>query len=62
MYMNLPQSYFPEWYREIENPGDLLTGISYRIDFGRVRPILSDPQVEREIKDRIIIHEFPGMS
>ena len=86
--MNLLQSYFPEWYKEIESLGDPLTGISDRIDFERIRPILSDlyenntdkggrpnydpilmikilllqqwyslsdPQIEREIRDRILI-------
>ena len=40
--MNLLQSSFPEWYKEIESLGDHLTGISDRIDFERIRPILSD--------------------
>jgi hypothetical protein len=40
--MNLLQSSFPEWYKEIESLGDPLTGISDRIDFERIRPILSD--------------------
>ena len=31
-----------ELYREIEALGDPLTGISERIDFQRIRPILSD--------------------
>ncbi len=85
--MNLLQSSFPEWYREIESLGDPLTGISDRIDFERIRPILSDlfmndtekggrpnydpllmvkilllqqwynlsdPQIEREIRDQIM--------
>jgi hypothetical protein len=38
--MNLLQSNFPEWYKEIEVLVDPLTGISYRIDFERIRPIL----------------------
>ncbi len=91
--MNLLQSSFPEWYREIEAFGDPLTGISDRIDFERIRPILSDlyendtdrggrpnydpilmvkilllqqwynlsdPQVEREIRDRISFMNFLG--
>ena len=40
--MNLLQSYFPEWYKEIESLGDPLTGISDRIDFESIRPILAD--------------------
>jgi IS5 family transposase len=40
--MNLLQSNFPEWYKKIEKLGDPLTGISDRIDFERIRPILSD--------------------
>jgi IS5 family transposase len=40
--MNLLQSNFPEWYKEIEKLGDSLTGISDRIDFERIRPIISD--------------------
>ena len=39
--MNLLQSYFPEWYKEVEALGDPFTGISDRIDFERIRPILS---------------------
>ncbi|MHB8360641.1 MAG: hypothetical protein ACYDAO_09090 [Thermoplasmataceae archaeon] len=31
-----------ELYREIESLGDPLTGISVRIDFERIRQILSD--------------------
>ena len=91
--MNLLQSYFPEWYKEIESLGDPLTGISDRIDFERIRPILSDlyenktdkggrpdydpilmikilllqqwyslsdPQIEREIRDRISFLNFLG--
>ena len=91
--MNLIQSNFPEWYKEIEKLGDPLTGISDRIDFERIRPILSDlyendtekggrpnydpvlmvkilllqqwynlsdPQVEREIRDRISFMNFLG--
>jgi IS5 family transposase len=40
--MNLMQSNFPEWYKEIEKLGDPLTGISDRIVVERIRPILSD--------------------
>ena len=40
--MNLLQSHFTEWYKGIESLGDPLTGISDRIDFERIRPILSD--------------------
>ena len=40
--MNLLQSYFPEWYKEVENLGGPLSGISDRIDFERIRPALSD--------------------
>jgi len=40
--MNLIQSNFPEWYKEIENLGDPLSGISDPIDFVRIRSILSD--------------------
>jgi IS5 family transposase len=91
--MNLLQSSFPEWYKEIESLGDPLTGISDRIDFERIRPILSDlyendtekggrpnydpilmvkilllqqwynlsdPQIEREIRDRISFMNFLG--
>ena len=91
--MNLLQSSFPEWYKEIESLGDPLTGISDRIDFERIKPILanlfsndtekggrpnydpilmvkilllqqwynlSDPQVEREIRDRISFMNFLG--
>lgn len=39
--MNLLQSYFPEWYKEVEALGDPLTDIADRIDFERIRPILS---------------------
>jgi len=91
--MNLLQSNFPEWYKEIEKLGDPLTGISDRIDFERIRPIiselftndtekrgrpnydpiliikilllqqwynLSDPQIEREIRDMISFLNFLG--
>ena len=91
--MNLLLSYFPEWYKEVENLGDPLHGISDRIDFERIRPILSslyendtdkggrpnydsvlmvkilllqqwyslsDPQIEREIRDRISFMNFLG--
>ena len=80
-------------HREIGALGDPLTGISDRIDFERIRPILSDlfmndtekggrpnydpvlmvkilllqqwynlsdPLVEREIRDRISFINFPG--
>ena len=39
--MNLLQSSFPEWYREIESLGEPLTGISDRIDIERIRPTLA---------------------
>ena len=39
--MNLLQSSFPEWYREIESLGEPLTGISDRIDVERIRPTLA---------------------
>ena len=91
--MNLLQSYFPEWYKEVEALDDPLFGIGDRIDFERIRPILSelyendtekggrpnydpvlmvkilllqqwynlsDPQVEREIRDRISFMKFLG--
>jgi len=47
--MNLLQSNFPEWYKKIEKLGDPLTGISDRIDFERIRPILSDLQIDLSI-------------
>ena len=40
--MNLYHTGLSELYREIEALGDPLTGISERIDFQRIRPILSD--------------------
>jgi|ACXJ01.1.fsa_nt_gi IS5 family transposase len=40
--MNLYHTGLSELYREIEALGDPLTGISDRIDFERIRPILSD--------------------
>jgi len=91
--MNLIQSNFPEWYKEIKKLGDPLTRISGPIDFERIRNILSDlyengtekggrpnydpilmikilllrqwctlsdPQVEREIRDRISFMNFLG--
>ena len=91
--MNLLQSSFPEWYKEIESLGDPLSGISDRIDFERISPILSnlyendtekggrpnydpilmvkilllqqwynlsDPQIEREIRDRVSFMNFLG--
>ena len=91
--MNLYHTGLPELYKEIETLGDPSTGISDRIDFERIRPILSDlftndtdkggrpnydpilmvkilllqqwynlsdPQVEREIRDRISFMNFLG--
>ena len=91
--MNLYHTGLSEPYREIETIGDLLTRISDRIDFERIRPILSDlftndtdkggrpnydpilkvnilllqqwynlsdPQIEREISDRISFLNFLG--
>ena len=91
--MNLYPTGLSELYREIETLGDPLTGISDRIDFERIRPILSDlyendtekggrpnydpvlmvkilllqqwynlsdPQIEREIRDRISFLNFLG--
>ncbi len=91
--MNLFQTGLPELYKEIESLGDPLTGISDRIDFERIRLILSDlfdndtgkggrpnydpilmvkilllqqwynlsdPQIEREIRDRISFMNFLG--
>ena len=40
--MNLYHTGLSELYKEIETLGDPLTGISDRIDFERIRPILSD--------------------
>lgn len=40
--MNLYYAGLSELYKEIETLGDPLTGISDRIDFERIRPILSD--------------------
>ncbi|MDS0257005.1 IS5 family transposase [Thermoplasmatales archaeon AK] len=92
--MNLFQTGLSELYKEIESLGDPLTGITDRIDFERIRPMLSDlydnntdkggrpnydpvlmvkilllqqkwynlsdPQVEREIRDRISFMNFLG--
>ena len=91
--MNLYHAGLSELYKEIETLGDPLTGISDRIDFERIRPILSDlftndidkggrpnydpilmvkilllhqwynlsdPQIEREIRDRISFLNFLG--
>ena len=91
--MNLYHTGLSELYKEIETLGDPLTGISDRIDFERIRPILSDlyendtekggrpnydpilmvkilllqqwynlsdPQTEREIRDRISFLNFLG--
>ena len=91
--MNLYHTGLSELYKEIETLGDPLTGISDRIDFERIRPILSDlyvndtekggrpnydpvlmvkilllqqwynlsdPQIEREIRDRISFMNFLG--
>jgi IS5 family transposase len=91
--MNLYHTGLSELYKEIETLGDPLTGISDRIDFEKIRPILSDlyendtekggrpnydpilivkilllqqwynlsdPQVEREIRDRISFLNFLG--
>ena len=91
--MNHYHTGLSELYKEIEALGDPLTGISDRIDFERIRPILSDlftndtekggrqnydpvfmvkilllqqwynlsdPQVEREIRDRISFINFLG--
>lgn len=33
--MNIIKSNFPEWYKEIDNLGDPLSGISDCIDFGK---------------------------
>lgn len=40
--MNLHHTGLSELYKEIEALGDPLTGISDRIDFKRIRPILLD--------------------
>ncbi len=40
--MNLYHTGLPELYKEIETLGDPSTGISDRIDFERIRPVLSD--------------------
>ena len=40
--MNLYHTRLSELYKEIETLGDPLTGISDRIDFEKIRPILSD--------------------
>ena len=91
--MNLFQTGLSELYKEIESLGDPLTGISDRIDFESIVPILadlfsndtekggrpnydpilmvkilllqqwynlSDPQIEREIRDRISFMNFLG--
>ena len=91
--MNLYHTGLSELYKEIETLGDPLTGISDRIDFEKIRPILSDlyendtekggrpnydpilmvkilllqqwynlsdPQVVREIRDRISFLNFLG--
>lgn len=93
IFMNLYHTGLSELYKEIETLGDPLTGISDRIDFERIRPILSDlftndtdkggrpnydpilmvnilllqqwynlsdPRVEREIRDRISFMNFLG--
>ncbi len=41
--MNLYHTGLSELYQEIETVADILTGISDRIGFERIRPILSDP-------------------
>ena len=91
--MNLYHTGLSELYKEIETLGDPLTGISDRIDFEKIRPVLSDlydndtekggrpnydpilmvkilllqqwynlsdPQIEREIRDRISFMNFLG--
>ena len=91
--MNLYHTGLSELYKEIEALGDPLTGISDRIDFEKIRPILSDlyendtekggrpnydpilmvkilllqqwyslsdPQIERDIRDRISFMKFLG--
>jgi len=91
--MNLYHTGLSELYKEIETLGDPLTGMSDRIDFEKIRPILSDlyendtekggrpnydpilmvkilllqqwynlsdPQVVREIRDRISFLNFLG--
>ena len=40
--MNLLQSISPNNTRRVEGLGDPLTGISDRIDFERIRPVMSD--------------------
>ncbi|MFG1519538.1 MAG: transposase, partial [Thermoplasmataceae archaeon] len=40
--MNLLRTGLVELYKDIESLGDPITGISGRIDFERIRPILSD--------------------
>ena len=40
--MNLYYTGLSELYKEIEALGDPLTGFSDRIDFERIRPMLSD--------------------
>ena len=91
--MNLYHTGLSDLYKEIEALGDPLTGISDRIDFERIRPMLSDlyendtekggrpnydpvlmvkilllqqwyslsdPQIERDIRDRISFMKFLG--
>jgi IS5 family transposase len=91
--MNLLHTGLSELYRNVENLGDHLSGIGDRIDFERIRNILTDlydndtekggrpnydpvlmvkmlllqqwynlsnPQVEREIRDRISFMKFLG--
>ena len=91
--MNLYHTGLSELYKEIEAPGDPLACISDRIDFERIRPMLSDlyendtekggrpnydpiimvkilllqqwyslsdPQIERDIRDRISFMKFFG--
>ncbi len=40
--MNLQQSFFQELNKEVKNLGDPLSSISDRIEFERIRPVLSD--------------------
>jgi IS5 family transposase len=91
--MNLLQTGLSDLYKEVENLGDPLSGIGNRMDFERIRQILSglydndtdkggrpnydpilmvkilllqqwynlsDPQVEREIRDRISFINYLG--
>jgi IS5 family transposase len=39
--MNLLQTGLSDLYKEVENPGDPLSGIGNRMDFERIRSILS---------------------